>query len=372
MLSMHLYKESNSIPIVDVFYPFERDKYQVTQYNNDWHRCVIIDHQLIYRTIPSLEECDIQRTTKEDAQIWCYAHEVTLLNYKKVLALWRYLQKIWKILLIIQYGDYEFMLPFTKNTLVVRRSYKKSLATSNDIIAPVWVQPKWRKDAVKNSTWQRIPTVAYLWYSRWSYLHAVISRLIRRIFNTKLWHTIYHFIAHYTQSTLLVWGIILPQLGVWKSVRGKMIDAFTNADVLLKKILVIRNNVIVHQIDQKHHIEYQDALSSSQYWLCSRGLGNFSIRFYELLAAWVIPVLCDTDTILPFESKINYDKYIITIDENQLHTLQDKILIHRHTHQHIFSQLEDEIIALWQTYFTYTNGIKVLYKEIEERTVRFV
>lgn len=55
--------------------------------------------------------------------------------------------------------------------------------------------------------------------------------------------------------------------------------------------------------------------------LCVRGGGNFSKRFYETLAMGRIPVLVDTDCLLPFEPELNWDDDIIRVSCERLPAL---------------------------------------------------
>lgn len=57
--------------------------------------------------------------------------------------------------------------------------------------------------------------------------------------------------------------------------------------------------------------EFQDNIKNSHFTLCNRGAGNFSMRFYETLSAGRIPLILDTDLVLPYEDKINWDDFII-------------------------------------------------------------
>ncbi len=49
-------------------------------------------------------------------------------------------------------------------------------------------------------------------------------------------------------------------------------------------------------------------ISKCDYVLCSRGTGNYSGRFYMALNAGRIPVVIDTDVVIPFENKIHLIK----------------------------------------------------------------
>jgi hypothetical protein len=57
--------------------------------------------------------------------------------------------------------------------------------------------------------------------------------------------------------------------------------------------------------------EFDDNIRGSQFVLCQRGTGNFSMRFYQTLSAARIPVLVDTDMPLPFENRIPWRDFIV-------------------------------------------------------------
>jgi len=63
--------------------------------------------------------------------------------------------------------------------------------------------------------------------------------------------------------------------------------------------------------------EYYQNIIESDYILCVRGSGNFSVRFYETLLMGRIPILIDTDCKLPFEDLIKWDNHIIRIPWNK-------------------------------------------------------
>ncbi|MGH2665092.1 exostosin domain-containing protein [Flavobacterium sp.] len=61
-------------------------------------------------------------------------------------------------------------------------------------------------------------------------------------------------------------------------------------------------------------LEYYTNIAQSDYVLCARGAGNFSVRFYETLMMGKIPVFVNTDCLLPFEDKINWKKHVVWIE----------------------------------------------------------
>ena len=62
----------------------------------------------------------------------------------------------------------------------------------------------------------------------------------------------------------------------------------------------------------------------SDYILCVRGTGNYSGRFYMALNAGRIPVVLDTDTVIPYEEKLN----LVKVPIHSLDRIGDIILEH--------------------------------------------
>jgi hypothetical protein len=60
--------------------------------------------------------------------------------------------------------------------------------------------------------------------------------------------------------------------------------------------------------------------------LAPRGDGNYSLRFYETLALGRIPILIDTDMVLPLEDHIAYDEFIVRIPFQDLSRLPELLL----------------------------------------------
>lgn len=57
--------------------------------------------------------------------------------------------------------------------------------------------------------------------------------------------------------------------------------------------------------------DFNNNLKENAFIICQRGAGNFSMRFYQTLAAGRIPVLVNTDMDLPFNSKIRWQDHIV-------------------------------------------------------------
>jgi Exostosin family len=92
--------------------------------------------------------------------------------------------------------------------------------------------------------------------------------------------------------------------------------------------------------------EFYTNLLSGSFAFCIRGNGNFSYRFYEALSFGRIPVLFDTDCVLPFNNVIDWNNHIITIKTEDIPNLES---ILRNSNGKISPQANRK---LWETHFS--------------------
>jgi hypothetical protein len=91
----------------------------------------------------------------------------------------------------------------------------------------------------------------------------------------------------------------------------------------------------------------------TDYTLCVRGYGNWSYRFYETLACGRIPVLIDTDCVLPYGSTIDWKKYCVWIDRSELGQMGEKIAdFHFSLSPTAFIELQIACRELWRERLT--------------------
>ena len=63
--------------------------------------------------------------------------------------------------------------------------------------------------------------------------------------------------------------------------------------------------------DSRLQSEFFENIRDSHFTVCCRGAGNFSMRFYQTLSCGRIPILIDTDMILPFENEIDWRERVV-------------------------------------------------------------
>jgi hypothetical protein len=76
---------------------------------------------------------------------------------------------------------------------------------------------------------------------------------------------------------------------------------------------------------QRGRQEYIENMLTSDLPLAIKGDGNYSYRFYEALSLGRVPVLLDTDCVLPLADVLDYDSFILRVDCRDLVVLDQKI-----------------------------------------------
>ena len=74
--------------------------------------------------------------------------------------------------------------------------------------------------------------------------------------------------------------------------------------------------------------EYYDNIHDTQYTLCVRGGGNFSLRLYETLCLGRIPLVVDADGILPWPDDPFWHEVALVVPVADAGSLGDRLLAH--------------------------------------------
>mgnify|MGYP006432819635 CR=1 FL=1 len=97
--------------------------------------------------------------------------------------------------------------------------------------------------------------------------------------------------------------------------------------------------------DKSQHettLEFHNNILNSQYIVCVRGGGNFSVRFYETLAMGRIPVFVNTDCLLPLADQINWKKHCVWVEVSEKNKIVEKVKAfhQQHTQESLFELMQ--------------------------------
>lgn len=100
--------------------------------------------------------------------------------------------------------------------------------------------------------------------------------------------------------------------------------------------------------------EFYENIEKNIFTFCMRGVGNFSVRFFQVLAVGRIPVLMDTDCPLPLNKIIDWNKHILILTDRT--NIIDQILnfFEKYNNEEII-QIQKNNRQLWKTHLERIN-----------------
>jgi len=120
---------------------------------------------------------------------------------------------------------------------------------------------------------------------------------------------------------------------------------------------------------EKTTLEYFKNQQDSDYIVCVRGGGNFSVRFYETLAMGRIPVFINTDCKLPLENNIEWEKHAVWVEEEEIQDIAEKIMaFHEKLGEDGFRALQQHNRKLWEANMTLSSFYLQALNEIVKQS----
>jgi hypothetical protein len=109
--------------------------------------------------------------------------------------------------------------------------------------------------------------------------------------------------------------------------RRRALDILAHAPGLTLNVETFDDYFAGAPVDQRDRVydEYVAHLLASDYVLCVRGRGNFSHRLYETLAVGRIPVILDTNLVLPLADEIDWRTLGVWVPLRELDSIGERI-----------------------------------------------
>lgn len=222
-------------------------------------------------------------------------------------------RKVGKPLLAHNTGDVPG--PFLANGVVLRAADYRFNSRLDAIIVPYPVEDLIEKYCdgvfdVRKKT--MIPTVGFVGWARMPFRSRIRSYIqerrirIQSILDQRFW----------TMTKGIFW-------------RAQALRALNQTNGLI--LHVINRGVFGARKDMVGNIElwrkdFVSNLKNCDYALCVKGDENASFRFYEALSLGRIPLLVDTECVLPLEHDIDYRSFCVVIDYKEVSEIGKKII----------------------------------------------
>lgn len=239
-------------------------------------------------------------------------------------------------------GDFGVKVPYFPNLKVFRFSGYLANKQKGHYGMPVMIKDYLKNNSALEKDWEKAyaqkPKVGFCGQADDSKLTAAkeIARTILRNSKTKLGLRLEE--AQEIISTTKLRADLLKQLEEANSIDDNFIKR--------KKYRAgVVNNKTQHQTTK----EFYDNILESDYVLCVRGGGNFSVRFYETLMMGRIPLYIHTDGFLPLADKINWKEHLVWIDYKDISKIEEKLLdFHQNLDEEKLQNLFMKNRKLWE------------------------
>lgn len=267
----------------------------------------------------------------EEADAIVLAHNYPSLkkHYDFVHAQSQLAKKLKKPFIIFWHGDSDGPVPF-QNATVIRTSIYGKTKLGHEIAMPAYAEDLLKGDVHIREKHAGKPVVGFCGWADYKNLKNRIGTAVKN-------------------SLIEAQGIV----GLRNDARLKGITYRMKVLHHLSKSEWVQPNFIIRSSYSGHAAtiktdattarrEYVENLLGSDYALAIKGDGNYSYRFYEALSLGRIPVLLDTDCVLPLEDEIDYDSFVVRVPYYDLYHL-DQIVS-----EHYSSVSEKQFAAMQQ------------------------
>lgn len=260
-------------------------------------------------------------------------------------------QKYGKKVIIFLLGDSNEKVKI-KNSIIFRMSQYKSQLNKDEFIMPAYASDLGNLYGLNYRNKVPKPTVGFCGWAD------VPSPYMN--FKYHLKYNFWNFLGKFENNlSARIPGVIL---------REKIIKRINSSDKLDKNIVIRKSyggsikTIGIPPMQARK--EYVQCIKESDYFLCPRGDGNFSVRFYETLSLGRIPVLIDTDIELPFSNIIDYNSFLIKINIKDINKIDDIILnFHSAVSGYDFEQMQKKCRQAFDQYL----NIHVFFRDVLKR-----
>lgn len=111
--------------------------------------------------------------------------------------------------------------------------------------------------------------------------------------------------------------------------------------------------------------EYIENLAGSDFVLAPKGDGNFSVRFYEALSLGRIPILIDTDMVLPLEGILDFSRFTLQVSYKDIHKLDEIVAdFYAGRSEEEFADMQKAARAAYTEYLRYDRFFENLFTKV--------
>jgi hypothetical protein len=112
--------------------------------------------------------------------------------------------------------------------------------------------------------------------------------------------------------------------------------------------------------------EFLQNMADGDYILCARGGGNFSYRIYEAMMCGRIPLLVNTDCVLPYDFMVEWSRLFPIVDKADIPHIGDRLLaFHQSLSPEAFAARQRMMRMLWEEWISPTGFFSNLHRHFK-------
>ena len=266
-------------------------------------------------------------------------------------------KKLNKNIWIYTAGDFGYTIK-DKSIITFRLGGFHSKMSKQTIIIPALIMDPFVNGCLNKFSvlaWEKKPSVGFVGHA-----HISALKLLKESYGY-LKHSIkvlFRIVSEDYQPfypSSIVRALILKKIGGSKMLKGNFIKRDN-----------YRAGAKTQESKEKSSTEFFENIYNNPYTLCIRGVGNFSVRFYETLAVGRIPILIDTDCRLPLDNKINWNRHCVIVSNTN--KIEEAILdFHNSYDENSFKKLQQTNRELWLNLLTREGFFKSIANQYQSK-----
>jgi hypothetical protein len=150
---------------------------------------------------------------------------------------------------------------------------------------------------------------------------------------------------------------------ITNTLRGEVLQILSNS-TKIETNFIIRSGFWAPELTKDIAREqFVENLKNNTFILCVRGAGNFSYRLYETLMMGRIPIIINSNQVLPFEDIIDYSTFSIRLQYDNL--IEDGLNnIIKSISDSDISMMQNNARIIWEEYLSPLGWLKNFNREI--------
>lgn len=261
-------------------------------------------------------------------------------------------KKACKLVWSVNTGDFGVKLPEFKNLVVFRQGGYVSNKQHGHQAYPSFIQDylinKELFGVFLNSAYDNRPIVGFCGQSQLSKWNAIKEMTKQVLRNLRSKTGFDQLEPQKILSTSYLRAFLLKKLEMNNDIDSRFI-----------KRKQYRAGVTKNKETHNTTTEFYSNIMESQYVVCVRGAGNFSVRFYETLMMGRIPLYVHTDGFLPLSDIIDWKEHVVWVEYKDRHHISEILLkFHQKLDQESLITMFTKNRRLWEEKLTLSGFFK--------------